>query len=69
MFKETLYQAAADGTPFVQCLERQGVLPGIKVDEVRMCVCVCVCVWGGYVCVWEPMNVVVLAACGPCSAR
>lgn len=33
MFKETLFQAAADGTPFTQCLLRQGVLPGIKVDE------------------------------------
>lgn len=35
MFKETLYQSAADGTPFVDCLKRQGVLPGIKVDEVN----------------------------------
>jgi fructose-bisphosphate aldolase class I len=35
MFKETLGQAAADGRPFVQCLLEQGVLPGIKVDEVR----------------------------------
>jgi hypothetical protein len=35
MFKETLQQAAADGTPFVQCLTQQGVMPGIKVDEVR----------------------------------
>jgi fructose-bisphosphate aldolase class I len=34
LFKETLYQAASDGTPFVECLNRQGVLPGIKVDEV-----------------------------------
>ena len=31
MFKETLYQSATDGTPFVDCLTRQGVLPGIKV--------------------------------------
>jgi fructose-bisphosphate aldolase class I len=31
MFKETLYQSASDGTPFVDCLKRQGVLPGIKV--------------------------------------
>lgn len=57
MFKETLQQSAADGTPFVQCLLRQGVLPGIKVDEVRAagrrqqqqqhdalrCVCSCQC--------------------------
>jgi hypothetical protein len=42
MFKETLYQSAADGTPFVQCLAKQGVLPGIKVDEVRCCCC-----WAG----------------------
>lgn len=42
MFKETLYQSTSDGTPFVQCLSRQGVLSGIKVDEV----CV-VCVWEG----------------------
>ena len=33
MFKETLHQAASDGTPFTECLTRQGVLPGIKVDE------------------------------------
>eukprot|EP00775_Hariotina_reticulata_P012049 gene12049-12191_t len=33
MFKETLYQSSADGTPFVDCLRRQGVMPGIKVDE------------------------------------
>lgn len=30
LFKETLLQSAADGTPFTQCLLRQGVLPGIK---------------------------------------
>jgi fructose-bisphosphate aldolase class I len=36
MFKETLYQSAADGTPFVDILNRQGVLSGIKVDEVRV---------------------------------
>lgn len=34
MFKETLYQSASDGTPFVDCLSKQGVLPGVKVDEV-----------------------------------
>lgn len=33
--QETLVQAASDGTPFVQVLARQGVLAGIKVDEVR----------------------------------
>ncbi len=35
LFKETLYQAASDGTPFVDCLSRLGVFPGIKVDEVK----------------------------------
>ena len=35
LFKETLYQAASDGTPFVDCLNRLGVFPGIKVDEVN----------------------------------
>ncbi|PSC75875.1 fructose-1,6-bisphosphate aldolase [Micractinium conductrix] len=33
LFRETLFQSAADGTSFVDCLLRQGVLPGIKVDE------------------------------------
>lgn len=32
MFEETLYQSAADGTPFVDVLRRQGIVPGIKVD-------------------------------------
>lgn len=35
LFKETLFQAADDGTPFTQCLTRQGVLPGIKVRGSR----------------------------------
>jgi len=34
MFKETLGQCAGDGTPFVEVLRRQGVLVGVKVDEV-----------------------------------
>lgn len=34
MFKETLYQSAASGKTFVQCLTDQDVMPGIKVDEV-----------------------------------
>jgi fructose-bisphosphate aldolase class I len=34
LFKETLLQSSSDGVPFVTCLERQGVLPGIKVDQV-----------------------------------
>jgi len=32
LFDETLFQKGADGTPFVKTLERQGILPGIKVD-------------------------------------
>ncbi|CAL8462920.1 g2454 [Coccomyxa elongata] len=33
LFKETLYQHASDGVPFVKCLTSRGVLPGIKVDQ------------------------------------
>ena len=32
LFDETIRQRAADGTPLVQILERQGIIPGIKVD-------------------------------------
>ncbi|KAK9809280.1 hypothetical protein WJX73_000448 [Symbiochloris irregularis] len=32
MFEETLYQSGADGTPFVDTLKKQGIIPGIKVD-------------------------------------
>ncbi|KAK9867653.1 hypothetical protein WJX84_007745 [Apatococcus fuscideae] len=32
MFEETLYQSCADGTPFVDVLRKQGIVPGIKVD-------------------------------------
>jgi fructose-bisphosphate aldolase, class I len=32
MFDETLYQKAADGTPFVDILKAQNIIPGIKVD-------------------------------------
>lgn len=32
MFEETLYQSAADGTPFVKILQDKGIVPGIKVD-------------------------------------
>jgi fructose-bisphosphate aldolase class I len=32
LYDETFHQAAADGTPFPQLLEGQGVIPGIKVD-------------------------------------
>ena len=34
LFKEALVQDASDGTSFVECLTRQGVLPGVKADEV-----------------------------------
>ena len=34
MFKEALTQAADDGISFVHCLNKQGVLTGVKVDEV-----------------------------------
>ncbi len=37
MFKETLYQKTKDGRPFVEVLAEQGILAGIKVDEVRAC--------------------------------
>ena len=36
LYKETLAQATARGTPFVQCLHSGNILPGIKVDEVNM---------------------------------
>ncbi len=33
LFDETLRQSARNGEPFPQLLERQGILPGIKVDK------------------------------------
>ncbi len=33
LFDETIRQQAADGTPFPEVLERQGIIPGIKVDR------------------------------------
>src|SRR3972149_432538 len=33
LYDETIRQRSADGTPFTQVLERQGIVPGIKVDE------------------------------------
>lgn len=33
LFEETLFQAAADGTPFVDILKAGDILPGIKVDK------------------------------------
>lgn len=38
MFTETLKQATADNVLFVDLLRQQGVLPGIKVDEVSITV-------------------------------
>ncbi len=32
LYDETIRQSAADGTPFPKLLERQGIIPGIKVD-------------------------------------
>jgi len=32
LYDETLRQATADGTPFVQAMVKQGIIPGIKVD-------------------------------------
>lgn len=33
LFEETLYQGKKDGTSFVQCLNDQNIVPGIKVDK------------------------------------
>ncbi len=33
LFDETIRQEAADGTPLVEVLRRQGIIPGIKVDK------------------------------------
>ncbi|KAI5642648.1 fructose-bisphosphate aldolase class-I domain-containing protein [Phthorimaea operculella] len=33
LFDETVYQKADDGTPFIQLLEKKGIIPGIKVDR------------------------------------
>ena len=36
LHKETLYQrTVGDDKPFVECLQNAGILPGVKVDEVR----------------------------------
>ncbi len=32
-YEETLYHTASDGTPFVEVLRKQGIIPGIKVDK------------------------------------
>lgn len=36
LYEETLYQSAADGTPFVDILKSRGIIPGIKVKGARM---------------------------------
>jgi fructose-bisphosphate aldolase class I len=33
LYDETIRQAASDGTPFPKLLDRQGIIPGIKVDK------------------------------------
>ena len=33
MFDETIRQSSSDGTPFVEILSRQSILPGIKVHK------------------------------------
>lgn len=32
LFHETVYQKTDDGTPFIECLKKRGIIPGIKVD-------------------------------------
>jgi fructose-bisphosphate aldolase class I len=34
LFEETLFQKNAAGRPFVEILQEQGIIPGIKVDKV-----------------------------------
>ena len=33
LFDETMRQKTKDGRPFVECLQKAGIVPGIKVDE------------------------------------
>src|SRR5207248_1390725 len=33
LYDETIRQSAAEGTPFPKVLEKQGIIPGIKVDK------------------------------------
>jgi len=53
LFKEALCQKASDGSSFVECLNKQGVLAGIKVDEVCMQMLNSVCVQPGlkFICI------------------
>lgn len=34
LFEETLYQSTTDGKKFVDCLLKESIVPGIKVDKV-----------------------------------
>jgi fructose-bisphosphate aldolase class 1 len=34
LYEETLFQKNAAGRPFVEILQEQGIIPGIKVDKV-----------------------------------
>lgn len=36
LFEETLYQSTTDGKKFVDCLRDENIVPGIKVDKVRL---------------------------------
>lgn len=36
LFDETIYQSTEDGTLFIDILKREGIIPGIKVDESTM---------------------------------
>jgi len=36
LFEETLFQKDPDGVPFVDVLNKNGIIPGIKVDKVRV---------------------------------
>jgi fructose-bisphosphate aldolase class I len=41
LYDETIRQRSADGTPFPEVLEQQGVIPGIKVDEGAKSLALC----------------------------
>jgi fructose-bisphosphate aldolase class I len=39
LYEETLYQKTKDGVPFVDLLNKKGILPGIKVDKGTVVIC------------------------------
>ncbi len=41
LFDETIRQRAADGTPLTELLQRQGIIPGIKVDAGTSALALC----------------------------